>query len=71
MEKVREDRAVRDSIMKGIVVYTVNGRACISNRTSNRFLPTTMSAWLEEVAWDWRRRVMDNALEQLTGVQLF
>ena len=40
--------------MKSIVVYTDNNRACISDRTTNKYLPNSMSAWQEEVLWDFR-----------------
>ena len=52
---MREDRDKREKIMKGIVVYHAGGRACISDRINNRYLPGTMSQWQEEIAWDWRR----------------
>ena len=52
---LRQDRAKREEIMSGIVVYEVaNGRMCISNRKTNKFLPSTMTPWETAVKWDFK-----------------
>lgn len=52
---VRHDRAQRDEILRGIVVYEVaGGRMCISDHATNKYLPNTMSAWHTEVKWDFK-----------------
>jgi hypothetical protein len=54
-ERVKHDREKRQAILDGIMVYQAsNGRWCISDRKTHKYLPTAMGDWQSEVRWDFR-----------------
>ncbi len=54
IKAVRDDRNKRQEVMGGIVIYEVNnGRMCISDRKTNKYLPNTMTPWETAVKWDF------------------
>ena len=41
--------------MEGILVYqAANGKWCISDRKTHKYLPTAMGDWQTDVRWDFR-----------------